>query len=155
MNMDMKFQTIASCLISLIVFIRPLEDCISSDSNRGFVDQQNRTVKDGPVHDKKQLNKSRMAISLSSVEIRMSQLQNTIWDDGRFGDSDPNRSDGTCALTAGDWGDVHQSWFRDRDNLIYVQQKVIQYSNARNRSQTPQFGRLTSDEGEFVFKIQN
>lgn len=37
----------------------------------------------------------------------------------------------------------------------YVQQKVIQYSNARNRSQTPQFGRLTSDEGEFVFKIQN
>ena len=263
----MKLQTVASWLISLIVFIRPLEDCISSDSNRGFVDQQNRTVKDGPVHDKKQLNKSRMAISLSSVEIRMSQLQNTIWDDGRFGDSDPthpsctwpanssmnylygggfwvggrivdtdetavsaafyqgdsewipdteifvdftnsaisdmdtrllfndldetvddvwearvdtlflsagdtdaeisfygysatlsdyfichdytitftdmigdsveyqvwdhtdgvevpfhpNRSDGTCALTAGDWGDVHQSWFRDRDNLIYVQ----------------------------------
>ena len=85
----MKLQTVASWLISLIVFIRPLEDCISSDSNRGFVDQQNRTVKDGPVHDKKQLNKSRMAISLSSVEIRMSQLQNTIWDDGRFGDSDP------------------------------------------------------------------
>ena len=37
----------------------------------------------------------------------------------------------------------------------YVRQRVNQYSNARNRIQTPQFGRLTSDGGEFVFKIQN